>query len=77
MVERPVMMCGLEMEALTKRQEAQLEVGVSKVDKIANISAEHCRLSSLETRLEMQGCHGLDMCREGAVDLSNKDMVSF
>lgn len=53
MVERPVMMCGLEMEALTKRQEAQLEVGVSKVDKIANISAGHCRLSSLETRLEM------------------------
>lgn len=46
MVERPVMMCGLEMEALTKRQETQLEVGVSKVDKIANISAGQCRVSS-------------------------------
>lgn len=69
---RSAMMHGLEMMAPAKRQEVEQEVseltmvrfslGLTQTDRIRN---ESRRLNTLETKLELHGLDGLNMCREG------------
>ena len=68
---RPAMLYGLETVALTKRQEAEMEVaelkmlrfslGVTRMDKIRNeyIRGQH-RWDGLESKLERQDWDGMD-----------------